>query len=673
MAGAGVVAARAAGGLAPAVRHGGPALGVCYYPEHWPRARWRRDAADMAALGLDWVRLGEFTWSRVEPRRGVFDWDWLDEAIAVLGRAGLRILLCTPTAAPPKWLVDAHPEILPVGRDGRVRGFGARRHYCFSSDVYLAEARRITTLYGERYGRNPHVRAWQIDNEFNDHDTALSYSPAARSGFRTWLAARYPDIAALNRAWGTEFWGQHYGDFGEVELPAGAVDEPNPAQALDFRRYSSERVARFCRAQAEILRSTAPGRPITHNFMAASTEFDHHAVAGSLDFVSFDSYPLGNLLHSSRPLRERRRWLRVGDPDYQGFHCDLYRNQGGGRLWITEQQPGPVNWAAHNPAPAAGAVRLWVWNAFAHGAGTILFFRWRQLPFGQEQFHAGLQHADGTPDPVMAEVAEVARERHRLPASARGRARVALVVDYPSRWASAILPQGSGWSGASIAADWYRAMRRLGVDLEVIGPADDPAGFALLLVPDMMLGDPGLAAALAAGQGRVILGPRAGSHDAGLRMAEAPPGVFRQLIDLRVRRVESLPPWQAERVAYGGRRYRVFGWREWVDAEASVRARFVDADGVGAPAIVANRRATYLAMLPRGRFLRRLFADELGRVGIPVRPTGRDLRVTWRGDVGFAFNYGPEPVRLASTSGRRYLVGGRRIAPAGLAIWQDDG
>ena len=271
-------------------------LGVCYYPEQWDPARWREDAGAMSAMGLDWVRIGEFSWALVETGRDQFGWDWLDEAIHTLGEAGLRVMLSTPTAAPPKWLVDEKPEILPVGADGRTRGFGARRHYCFSSEAYLQEATRIAAAYAERYGRNRHVRAWQIDNEFGDHDTTLSWSPAASAGFRRWLSSRYRNVDALNRAWGATHWGIRYNSFEQIELPVRAVDDPNPAHALDFARYTSERVARFCEAQAQVIRKHAPGIPISHNFMAGSEEFDHHEVASALDFASFDSYPLGNLI-----------------------------------------------------------------------------------------------------------------------------------------------------------------------------------------------------------------------------------------------------------------------------------------------------------------------------------------------------------------------------------------
>ena len=154
-------------------------LGVCYYPEHWPETQWAEDAARMAALGLTWVRIGEFAWARMEPAPGRMDWGWLDRAIETLGKAGLMVVLGTPTATPPRWMLAKHPDMLPVGRDGKTRGFGSRRHYCFSHEGYRRESASITTLMAERYGKNPHVAAWQTDNEYACHDTTLSYSASA--------------------------------------------------------------------------------------------------------------------------------------------------------------------------------------------------------------------------------------------------------------------------------------------------------------------------------------------------------------------------------------------------------------------------------------------------------------------------------------------------------------
>ena len=411
------------------------ALGVCYYPEHWPEEIWPEDARRMVECGLTWVRIGEFAWSRLEPSPGKLTFDWLDRAIAVLADAGLKVVLGTPTATPPRWMLERHPDMLALDGQGRPRGFGSRRHYCFSHQGYLEECRRIASLLGDRYGRDPRVGAWQIDNEYGCHDTTLSYSDAALRAFRDWLAQRYQSPAALNRAWGNVFWSMDYDEFDQIGLPNLTVTEPNPAHALAFRRFSSDQVVRFNRAQAEVLRERTDA-PLIHNYMGRITDFDHFAVGADLDIASWDSYPLGFLSDRlGADDTQKRAFLRQGDPDFQAFHHDLYRAVGRGRWWVMEQQPGPVNWAPWNPAPLPGMARLWAWEAFAHGAEAVCYFRWRQAPFAQEQMHAGLLRPDSVPAPALAEARQVADEIAAMPDTGTAQAQVALIFDYASDWA----------------------------------------------------------------------------------------------------------------------------------------------------------------------------------------------------------------------------------------------
>jgi len=648
-------------------------LGVCYYPEQWDRALWREDAQRMVDMGLDWVRIAEFTWGLIEPERGTFHWGWLDDVIDILGEAGLRVMMSTPTAAPPKWLIDEHPEILPVGLDGRVRGFGSRRHYCFSSDIYLAEARRIATEYARRYGQNPYVHAWQIDNEYNDHDTVFSYSNAARDGFRHWLAKRYGSIETLNKTWGTVFWGSIYSGFEQIELPHGQVASPNPAHALDFARYSSHRVHLFNRAQVDVLREFSPGRDITHNFMAGSFEFDHHAVAADLDVVGFDSYPLGNLLSSTLSDPEKRKYLRTGAPDYQGFHCDLYRSQGRGRLWVLEQQPGPVDWAEKNPSPADGMVRLWTWAAYAHGAQAVMFFRWRQAPFAQEQFHTALLRSDGSPDQAAAELLQVATERAVLPAAVRRQAQVAILLDYEAIWAADILPHDDVLPNAQIFREWYTGLRELGVDLDFVGPLDDLTGYALIVLPQSMIITADLAQRLQDSQAKLLIGARAGSKTTDMQTPHSlAPGYLAELTGVKVLRVETLPDLAPETVRMqDGTLYEFTGWREIIESNDSVTACFSSTYRNGSPAIVRSDRTIYLAMFPRGPLLQAVLTDALKWAGIPQANCGPDLRITRRGELGFAFNFGSTSLSVPPDSAREYLFGGSEIPPYGVSVWRD--
>ncbi len=651
----------------------GPDLGVCYYPEQWPREKWPEDAARMVALGLTWVRIAEFSWAMIEPSPGQFDWDWLDEAVSLLGGAGLKVILCTPTAAPPKWLVDLYPEILPVDASGVVRKFGARRHYCFSSPRYRVESARITAAIARRYGQNPHVHAWQTDNEYGDHDTVHSYSPAALAAFRDWLTRRYGTISNLNRAWGTSFWSMTYSDFAQIDLPNNLVDEATPSHLLDFARFSSDQVRVFNRAQVDLLRAHSPGRPITHNFMNQNTDFDHYALGDDIDVASWDVYPLGGLTNGRLPEADKARYLRVGDPDQTAFNHDLYRAVGRGRVWVMEQQPGPVNWAAHNPAPAPGMVRLWTWLAFAHGVDMVSYFRWRQAPFAQEQFHAGLLLPDSTPDQGQVEVAQVAREKALLPATGpRARARVALVLDYPSRWAAAALPQGANYRPHHIALDWYAAASRLGVDLDIIGQHSDLDGYALVLAPDLLIPTAEFVARLQSAPARALFGPRSGSKTADMHIPDAlPPGPLTAFLDMKVTRVESLPDYAAQTVVFGNAAYLAGRWRETVTTSAAILARFDGDYQTGAPALIGNDKARYLATLPGPDLLAAIMADTLHWAGVPTLPALGDLRLARRDGLHFAFNYGPVPAQVPAAPAATFLIGARSLPPAEVAIWTE--
>jgi len=649
-------------------------LGVCYYPEQWPREKWEEDARCMVELGLAWVRIGEFAWSHIEPQPGVFQWEWMDEAIDVLGHAGLKVILGTPTAAPPKWLVDRYPDILPVDARGVTRKFGARRHYCFSSRRYRIEAARITEAMVRRYGGNPFVHAWQTDNEYGDHDTIHSYSDEAKLAFREWLAARYGTIEELNRAWGTTFWSMHYNGFDEVDLPNNLVEEPTPTHLVDYYRFSSDQVKSFNKAQADLIRRHSPGRPVTHNFMSQNTDFDHYKVGEDIDIASWDVYPMGGLINGRLSEEEKARYLRVGDPDQVAFNHDLYRAVGRGRVWVMEQQPGPVNWAAHNQSPADGMVRLWTWLAYAHGADMVSYFRWRQAPFAQEQFHAGLLLPNGEADQGYLEVAQVAAEMARLPAGEmREKAPVAILLDYESRFATRALPQGRGYAASAIALDWYSAIARLGVDVDFIGQHSDLSGYRLVVAPDLVIPGMDFLARLKASGAKALFGPRSGSKTRDMHIpADLPPGPLADLIDFRVTRVESLPEFHSEPVLYGNANHPVTGWRELIRTTETVLATFEGEHRPGSPAVIGNDRARYVATLPRGEFLTKLMGDTLGWAGVASLPDLGDLRLARRGRLRFAFNYGGRPVAVPAPASAEFLVSGREIGPADVAIWMED-
>ncbi|MEM6304557.1 MAG: beta-galactosidase [Pseudomonadota bacterium] len=619
-----------------------PALGVCYYPEHWPEEMWAKDAAAMVAAGIRWVRIGEFAWSRIEPAPGRFDWDWLDAAIETLGAAGLRIVLGTPSATPPRWMLDRFPDMLAREAGGNLRGFGSRRHYCHSHAGYRDAAAAMAGMLGERYGPNPHIAAWQIDNEYGCHDTVLSYSDAARHAFRDWLAQRYQSTDALNLAWGNVFWSMEYHSFEDIDLPQLTVTQSNPSHDLAFRRFASDQVVAWNAVQAAALRPHTTA-PLIHNYMGRELNFDHYAVAADLDIASWDSYPIGFLSDRIEATpAHKARFLRQGDPDCQAFHHDLYRAMNGGRWWVMEQQPGPVNWAPYNPAPLPGMVRLWTWEAFAHGAEVVSYFRWRQAPFAQEQMHAGLMRPDNAPAPGLAEAAQVAEELGALGEMTPARARVGLVVDYASHMAWEVLPQGADFDYFRLVFSCYRALRRAGFSIDILPPdAQDLSGYALAFAPGLATLSPALMEALQQTKTLSIFGPRCNLITDELTIP-APMGPAIPGLDCTVARVESLPP-EATRPAEGGG--NVQHWCEDLEGTAQPFLRTTD----GTPLAMRAGERAYLGGWPDDVLWDRIVAMLAQEKGLKLQNLPDGLRLRETGTHLFIFNYGPEPVTWQDT------------------------
>ena len=637
-------------------------LGTCYYPEHWPEPMWADDARRMVEAGLSRVRIGEFAWSRIEPDPGRFDWGWLDRALDTLHAAGLGVILGTPTATPPKWLVEQMPDMIAIDAQGRPRGFGSRRHYCFSHAGYRTEAARITRAMAQRYGVHPAVVMWQTDNEYGCHDTVRSYSDAARDAFRVWLAARYVSVAALNTAWGNVFWSMEYRSFAEVDLPNLTVTEANPAHCLAFRRFASDQVVAFNRAQVDIIREWSPGRDVTHNFMGFFTEFDHHTVAKDLDSVGWDSYPLGFL--DSFPFSEADKltYARQGHPDIAAFHHDLYRGcTPGGRWSVLEQQPGPVNWARHNPAPLPGMVRLWTLEAMAHGAELVSYFRWRQFPQAQEQHHAGLLRPDNAPAPGLAEAQQSAQDIVALgPAGAPPR-NVALVFDYQADWVTAIQPQGAGLSALWAAFACYSALRELGQDVDIISSGADLSGYAAVVVPCLPIASAGFVRRLAAFAGQVVIGPRSGSRTDEFAIPDGlPPGPLRAVFPGTVTRVESLRPG----LSHAGDGWSAAHWLEELEGDATPELITTD----GKVASWRHGAVRYVSAWPEPDLARTVLRRTLEDAGLPCHDLPPGLRLRRAGDRTFVFNYASEPRVLPGSVTGTVILGSPTVPPAGVAV-----
>ena len=608
-------------------------LGTCYYPEHWPEDIWDEDARQMVQLGLTWVRIGEFAWSRLEPSEGQFNFEWLDRAFDTLHRHGLKVVLGTPTATPPKWVCDKYPDMFARALQGNLRKFGSRRHYCFSHLGYREQCRDIVTRLAERYGSHPALGAWQTDNEYGCHDTTLSYSDAARIGFQKWLANKYGnDISKLNAAWGNVFWSMEYLEYSEIDLPNLTVTEANPAHWLEFRRYTSDQVVAFNRLQCDIIREYS-NAPISHNYMGRITDFDHFKVGDDLDIATWDSYPIGFLAdRAGASDAKQRRYMRQGDPDFQAFHHDLYRSVGKGRWWIMEQQPGPVNWAPVNPDPLPGMVRLWTWEAFAHGAETVAYFRWRQAPFAQEQMHAGILRPDSAEATAYYEAAQIAEELLQSPTTDFELADVAIIFDYDADFSWAALNHVKDGDYFELVFDHYRALRRLGINIDILPSSQrDFSNYQCIIAPGLMHMDADLVSCLESSDALVIYGPATHSRTETLRISDPLPPNLPNL-DVTVARIDTPRGDMPIPLSNGGHALR---YREVLEGSANP----ILTDQQGGAIAVQNQSSIYLGAYLEHETLIQFYDRLLTETNIETLQLPQGLRKRVTKTEEFWFNY----------------------------------
>ncbi len=473
-------------------------LGAAWYPEQWDEAVWDADLAKMEAAHIHLVRVGEFAWSTMEPAEGRYDFAWLDRAIAKAAAHHIVVVLGTPTAAPPAWLTSKYPETLRMDADGRRDEHGNRQQFSFASAKYRELAHGIAEKMAERYGHNPDVVGWQLDNEYaND-----SFDPEARAQFHLWLKRKYGSIDTLNTLWTTRYWSQTYDNFDEIPVRAR---EENPALLLDWRRFVSDTWKSYSENQISAIRPHAdPRQFITTNTMGWFDGFDSYTVHQVLDIAAWDDY-------ISDP---------VYDPADNGARHDLTRGFKQKNFWVMETEPAFVNWRKTNNPLEKGQVRDMAWQAVGHGADAVEYWQWRAALNGQEQYHGTLVGTDGEPVPVYAEVQQVGLEFEKAGPALAGTvpvSNVALLEDYDSRWAIDFQRHAAAFDPVAELVSFYRPLRAQAQGVDILPPSADlgtGAGrYKLVVAPALNVLTQAQADHLLAyvnAGGHLVLGPRSG-------------------------------------------------------------------------------------------------------------------------------------------------------------------
>ncbi len=437
-------------------------IGVSYYPEQVSRETWPADFKKMKDAGIQRIRIGEFAWSSMEPEKGVFRWEWLDEAIDLAGVYGIQVVLCTPTAAPPVWLSDQHPETLPVNEVGYRNPFGCRQHRCYNTPAYQKHSDIIVTELATRYGRHPHVAAWQLDNEFGG-EQKFCYCEFCKKEFQDFLRSKYGTIEELNRRWINTFWSEEYRSFEQIKTPrryqATLWLKNHPSLELEFSRFSSHSIVDFSNSQVSIIRQYAPEQPITTNrsTFAWGDNLEWYPMVENLDVAGFDlysdkPYELAFYADFNRSLKQGRSWLM----EFSVHSKDLYRDLG-------LMQARGVDW--------------------------LFFFKFKPFPAGQEQGMKSLLTITGEPIGNYHTLRKWTREQPEV--TPLDEPEIGLVYDFESSWVYYIQTWGD-YTDRLIYSDYilhrvYKNLYRPEEAIRIQSPRQSMDGLKVILLPKQIL------------------------------------------------------------------------------------------------------------------------------------------------------------------------------------------
>jgi beta-galactosidase len=647
-------------------------FGADYHPEHWvyplggtaeePEARWEKDAQLMVQAGLNVVRMGEFAWGICERKEGEYDFGWLRRAMDVMAKNGLKVVLATPTAAPPIWLAKEHPEILPLTSDGRVMHEGTRRAYCMNSNTYWNFAKKIVREMANALGNHPNLIAWQIDNGIGGHFTEQSFNEESQKDWHAWLEAKYETIERLNEALGLRFWGQIVADWSQVPMPLLAPTNHNPALLIDWMRFCSDTCTAFVRCQADILHEVTPTLPVTTNLRALSRQFDHFDMASVLDFVSVDS----NATIKSKAAENacevdmlrslKKEGITTPDGDY-GF-------------WVIEQKAGHVNWQDVNSLIRPGVVRLFTYQLISRGACGVLYFYWRQPRIGAEKFYGGVLSHDGKGENrVFNEIKQIGEEIKLLAPAIKGTkvvAEVCILYSHESAWATKMpgLPNRL-FDYRQHLQMFHTAFHDRNIPVDFARATEDLSKYKLVIAPSMHMvagGEADLLKLYVQNGGTLVATCNTGLVDEHHIAPDTGfPANMTDLFGMEVSEFDPLPPGDENHLTFKGsfpatHLHPARMWCDLIEAkECQVLATYAKDFYAGKPAITMNEyglgRAVYIGTTSHQYFYYDLVAWLRQLVNLyPLLKVPDTVQVSMRQKddqkIYFLLNHQPSAVRL---------------------------
>lgn len=653
--------------------------GVYYYPEHWDESQWDRDFANMRNLGFEFVHMAEFAWCFLEPEEGKYNFEWLDKAVYLAKKNGLKIVLCTSTATPPAWLVRKYPEVLRKEQHARF-DHGARQHCSNSSHKYKELALKMVNALAERYGSAPEVIGWQIDNEPFARTNEISEE--AKKRFQDFLEKKYGDISKLNDAWGARFWGQMYNDFSQIGFYSH-----NPHQYLDMMRFAGEETAKFIDIQAGAIKSKSKNRQwVTTNFVPTISA-PAIGRCKSLDFTSYTRYMIPGYEGVGKS------GFRVGSSFAISYANDFFRPLSDGIYGVMELQPGQVNWGYVNPIPKPGAVRLWLWSVWSGGAKFICTYRYREPIYGSELYHYGIVGPDGVTatrggSEFSAFIAENAQLRkrynpssHKVPLQCASR-RAALLYSAQNDWELSKNRQSNRWNTEDHWRGYYEILKNFGAPVDIVSGDADLSKYKFVVVPAYIMMDELLVEKLrlyAENGGHLVFSVRSGYMDNNGRLYEKPFGglLYSLTGAKRLEEFDMLPGQKYNRInAFG----KTFEWGVWAEIftpseNTEVWGRYAD-DFYAGKAAVLHRKlgkgsVTYVGAQSKHFALESEVLKKVYSIaGVNVLDLTSGVILEYRDGFGILLNYSDKTFDASQIiGGGNIVIGASTLNTADVTIW----
>lgn len=638
-----------------------------YNPEQWPESIWLEDMKLMQQAGVNLVSIGIFSWARLQSDEKTYTFGWFDRVMDLLAQHGIYACLATATASPPAWLSKKYPDVLAVDVEGKTYYPGARQHYSPCSPAYRRAAAALVHTMAERYRNHPALLSWHINNEYGCHMSEC-HGEASTIAFREWLKRRYGTLDALNAAWGTAFWSQHYYEWEEILTPRRAPYHPNPTQQLDFKRFMSDAFLELCVMERDILRAATPEVPITTNFMGFFKPLDYHRWARELDYTCWDSYPDPATGHAAEA---------TGAAGH-----DLTRSLKKDRPWVLmEQVTSQVNWRPTNLLKRPGVMRLWSLQAVARGADGVMFFQWRAAQGGAEKYHGALvPHIGVQESRVFREAKELGIELKKLAgvAGSTVRSRAAIAMDWNAWWAVELDSRPGRINYAATLAEFHRYFFERNIPVDFVHPGDDLSGYDLVVAPALYLLAEKDAANLErfVARGGVLLATYfSGIVDENERVALGGyPAYLRKMLGLWVEEWSPMMENESNRVRFADRKSPSMQCKHWCEVlhleGAKSLAVFTQDFFAGRAAYTMNSfgkgAAYYLATQLLPKDFNRVIDQICERAGVrSLLSTPQHVEVTLRerADRKFLFllnhNAKPVSIRLGKFAGDDLLTGKR--------------